>query len=195
MGDRPTYASVTGEPCTCKYLQRAAEDPRVPIIFDDRTGEYQYTYQEPRSRGASTLVIYHCPFCGGAAPASKRHLLFRVIPPEEEERLIALLGRIHTIADTLKSLGKPDDDNPTGTVSKTDETEDSPPSTRFARTLTYKRLSDSADVRIEARPDGTVSCWLQGKYVGDAQPAPAPNQSLQLVRRCLARLARLLRLR
>ena len=167
MGDRQTHASVTDEPCSCKYLQRAADDPRVPIIFDDSTGEYQYTYQEPKSSGLSTLIIYHCPFCGGTAPASKRHLLFHVISPEEEERLAAIITPIRSIADALKILGKPDDDNPTGIISGTTETEDSPPSIRYSRTLTYQGLSDTADVRIEERPDGTISCSLHGKYLGN----------------------------
>ena len=106
----PTFASVTDQPCKCDYLQRRAADPECPIIFDDRVGEYQFTYQKPGAEGLSTLVIFHCPFCGGAAPESKRDLLFALIPSEEEERIATLLRPIHSLDDAIKLLGTPDYD-------------------------------------------------------------------------------------
>src|ERR1700681_961480 len=104
MTHRRTYASVTKTVCTCMYLGQAADDPRSPIVFDADTGEYQFTYQEPECTGPSSLVIYHCPFCGGAAPESKRHLRFAVIPAAEEQRLIALLAPVRSGHDALKIL-------------------------------------------------------------------------------------------
>ena len=68
MARRPTFASVTSEPCTCKYLQKAAEDPDNPIEFDERTKGYLYTYADYQGGEKATLIIYHCPFCGGVAP-------------------------------------------------------------------------------------------------------------------------------
>jgi hypothetical protein len=167
MKDRPTYASVTAEPCTCKYLANAADDPRIPIFFDERTHEYQYTYQESECSGLSTLVIYHCPFCGGTAPASKRHLLFHVIPHEEEDRLAAMLSPIRTIREALERLGSPDHDDPQGEIRREQETDESPSSMRWFRALTYRCLSSAADVRITERDDGTVYTVLQGKPIGD----------------------------
>ena len=163
MNGRPTHASVTDEPCTCKVLQRLADDPSVPIIFDGRTSEYQFIYQEPDASGPSTLVIYHCPFCGGAAPASKRQLLFHIIPPEEQQRFTAMLTPVHTISDALNLLGKPDDDNPAGVISRNDESDQSPSSVTAFRTLTYRGLSDVADVCFTERPDGLAHWSLQGK--------------------------------
>src|SRR5262245_31409611 len=147
MSDRPTYASVTNEPCTCKYLANAADDPRIPIIFDERTHEYQYTYQEPECCGPSTLVSYHCPFCGGAAAASKRHVLFHVSPPHEEARLAALLSPIRTMREALERLGSADHDDLQGETRREGETDDLPPSIRWYRALTYRSLSKVADVR------------------------------------------------
>lgn len=54
-----TYASVTDVSCECGYLQRSADDPDVPIEFDQETNEFHFC------KGGATLIIYRCPFCGG----------------------------------------------------------------------------------------------------------------------------------
>lgn len=61
------------ETCACNYLQYAADDPQNPIRFDEVGRMYQFTYQEPDCVGLSVLLIYHCPFCGGAALRSRDH--------------------------------------------------------------------------------------------------------------------------
>ncbi len=167
MNERPTHASVTDVACTCKYLQRAADDPSIPIVFDKRTNEYQYVYQRSGEDGPSNLIIYHCPFCGGAAPASKRHLLFHVIPLVEADRLAELLAPLRTVRDAIERLGVPDHDDPIGEVRRQDETDESPSSITPYRTLTYESLSDVAQVRITERRDGSIDWSLQGKYIGD----------------------------
>jgi hypothetical protein len=161
---KPTFASVTEQSCTCDYLQKEANDPESPIIFDEPTGEYQFTYQEPGCEGRSTLVIYHCPFCGGTAPESKRALLFAVIPRAEEERLAEILAPIQTIKDALATFGTPDFD---GFVEVRQHERDDKPSTRaHHRQIRYERLSEVADVWIDECPDGRAFWQLQGKYVG-----------------------------
>ena len=168
LAERPTFASVTDTACTCGYLQRAADDPRLPIVFDPLTCEFHFRYSEAAGGVAATLVIYHCPFCGGAAPKSKRHLLFAVIPPDEEERLARLLVPVRTIRGALRRLGKPERDDPSGT-SVTVEGASGDPIVRRHRTLVYEHLSAVADVWITERSDGAVSWQLQGKYVGPSQ--------------------------
>ena len=165
LAECPTFASVTDTACTCGYLQRAADDLTVPIVFDPLTAEFHFKYGQAAGEAASSLVIYHCPFCGGAAPRSKRRLLFAVIPPEEEERLAAVLARVRTIRSALKRLGKPQRDDPSGTRVSVEGTS-GPPIVRRHRMLTYEHLSAVADVWIAERSDGTVSWQLQGKYVG-----------------------------
>jgi hypothetical protein len=161
---KPTSASVTDQPCTCDYLQNAAADPDNPISFDQQTGEYQFTYQEADCEGISTLVIYHCPFCGGAAPESKRALLFAVVSRREEERLAQILAPIRTIDEALQRFGKPDFND----YVKVHQPEQAgkPPSVEYHRQIRYEKLSDVADVWIEEYPDGRASWQLQGKYVG-----------------------------
>ena len=163
MAEKPTFASVTGTQCTCHYLLRAADDPANPIIFDERTGEYQFTYSEDGSESKAMLVIYHCPFCGGAAPRSKRHLLFEVIPRDEEQRLAGLLKPIATIREAIEALGNPDFADYSTT--RKAERDGSPPVTSFQRELRYSGLSDVAVVCISEGRDGKAYWQLQGKPV------------------------------
>lgn len=88
-----TFASVTDEDCKCGSLERDANDPDSPIIFDVELNEYQFEYTVG-DKGKAKMTIYHCPFCGGAAPESHRENLFAVIPNEEEARLRELTARI-----------------------------------------------------------------------------------------------------
>jgi hypothetical protein len=156
---KPTHASVTEEPCTCDYLQNAADDPGNPIVFDAQTAEYQFSYDD-----GAMLVIYHCPFCGGAAPESKRALLFEQIPEAEQERLGKLLHGITTIDAAIKKFGKPDFEGVS--TSKHPERQDKPPRIEHHRDIRYHNLSDIAEIWITERPDGSIYWHLQGKYIG-----------------------------
>ena len=155
---KPTHASVTEEPCTCGYLQNAADDPSNPIVFDTQTAEYQFSYD------GAMLVIYHCPFCGGAAPKSKRALLFEQIPEAEQERLAKLLYGITTINAAIKRLGKPDFEGTS--TSQYPEQEGTAPRIEHHRVVRYHNVSDVAEIWITERPDGSIYWHLQGKYIG-----------------------------
>jgi hypothetical protein len=153
-----THASVTTKRCRCDYLQNAADDPDNPIRFVPRTAEYQFAY------GDSMLVIYHCPFCGGAAPESKRHMLFAQIPDAEDERLTELMDGLRTIEDVIGRLGKPDFEGLS--TARHFECENQAPSIQHHRDIRYHRFSEVADIWITERPDGTIFWRLQGKYIG-----------------------------
>jgi hypothetical protein len=168
---KPTHVSVTQEPCACRYLERAADDPRSPITYDPELDEYNFEYPSPCAdaacgAGKASLRIYHCPFCGGAAPPSKRGLLFAVVAPAEERRLYKLLGGIKTLDEALQTFGPPDDDNPYGLTERGPEREATGPTVESFRTLRYSGLSESADVHIAESRTGGVHFWLQGKYLG-----------------------------
>jgi hypothetical protein len=163
MADRLTFASVTKAACRCGYLRRAADDPALPIVFHRPTGEFHFQYQQAESEGYSTLIIFHCPFCGGAAPRSKRPLLFHVIPPDEERRLTRLLAGITTVRGALRKLGPPEYDNPRGTGLETPERPGRGPTKQWYRALCYQKLSKVADVWFTERGDGRASWYLQGK--------------------------------
>ncbi len=166
---KPTHPSVTKELCTCDYLQNAADDPHNPITFDVDTAEYQFSYDE------AMLVIYHCPFCGGAAPESKRHLLFAQISDTEESRLANLLHGIVTIGDARQKLGKPDFEGTSTT--KYPEKEDEAPRIQHHRNIRYHNLSDVAEIGFTERPDGTIFWQLQGKHVGTDAGNTTPDDT------------------
>jgi hypothetical protein len=168
VAQRPTSASVTDVICSCGYLARAADDPDVPIEFDERTGEYQFTYWEPGECDAegcspAMLVIYHCPFCGGAAPASKRALLFHAIPRAEQQRLFSILTPLKTIEAAIAALGTPDWDDEIGGVSRTSPDDGRPSVITCSRRRCYKKLSEIADVWLDECRDGMAYWSLQGK--------------------------------
>lgn len=172
---KPTHSSVTEKLCECRYLEDAANDPDLPIQFEETAGEFQFQYEEQRpscfqylsraiwghSVPAAMLVIYHCPFCGGAAPKSKRHLLFATISRDEESRLSKLLKSIKTIDDAIRELGQPDSDGHLGT--KTPESESQPSKIVHHRRIRYRGLSEVADVSITERLDGSAYWQLHGK--------------------------------
>jgi hypothetical protein len=164
MQDKPTSSSVTTVPCECGYLQRAADDSDNPIEFEKDTNEFHFTYAEPSDGNKATLMIYHCPFCGGAAPKSKRDLLFAHVSREERERLATLLKPLKTIEDTLDTLGVPDHDG--YSVTEDQSHGELPPNIVYNRLLRYSGLSEVADVCISECFDGTVRWTLQGKFIG-----------------------------
>lgn len=161
MREKPTWASVTSKPCRCSYLNDAAADEANPIVFDERTGEFQFTYFEEGGEFPSMLIIFHCPFCGGTAPKSKRPELFKSIPRDEEERLASILQPIATIDDALTQLGIPDTDS--HSKSRQYEREGKVPTVQYFRMIQYNGLSDVAIVSFTERSDGKAYWQLQGK--------------------------------
>jgi hypothetical protein len=166
-----THASVTETPCRCGYLLGQSGDPLSPIAFDPLTGEYHFRYRRGSAdEGDSLLIIYHCPFCGGAAPKSKRPLLFATIPAKEQQRLAKLLEPIRTLRAALRRLGRPDTEERSMWSVGPRPGRKSPIRLRF-RGLRYQHLSDVADVSIKQWADGTVHWQLVGKYVGPKKRA------------------------
>jgi hypothetical protein len=161
---KPTGASVTTTACTCKYLERASDEPEVPIVFDAEMNEYHLT-NVGKNRGHT--MIYHCPWCGGAAPRSKRGTFFATISQREEERLRRRTSGLMTVSAVVKKFGKPDADLDEGIVLKTPESKEKPPTIKSYRSIVYERLSETADVRFtDYGPDGGLRVTFQGKYLG-----------------------------
>ncbi len=53
---KPTSTSVTSTQCTCGALQRAAEEPSIPIVFDARLNEY-HIMNIGRDKGEEDLDV------------------------------------------------------------------------------------------------------------------------------------------
>ncbi|HEY1959892.1 MAG TPA: hypothetical protein VGH28_29995 [Polyangiaceae bacterium] len=167
---KPHSASVTAVPCKCKTLERNAEEPDCPVFFDAELNEYNIENRRRRSR----WNIYHCYFCGGAAPRSKRASLFATIPGRERERLTHLISGFADFDEVLARFGKPDEDMPVGVTDSRDATETTGPTVTPHRALRYHGLSKVADVEfIDYGPKHGVRASLQGKYIGPPRPRRA----------------------
>ncbi|MEM6823241.1 MAG: hypothetical protein AAF558_15030 [Verrucomicrobiota bacterium] len=147
--------------CDCESLWQCAKDPENPIQFDEEMNEFHLVY------GKSKMMIYHCHFCGGRVPVkSKRSSLFSQPTHGEREKLMKLVEGISTLEDTLKVLGDPDEDFPTGEAHTTPPDGDEPEKTVFFRTLRYKGLSNMADMRVRVYPTDKVQFIIESKYIG-----------------------------
>ena len=91
-----------------------------------------------------------------------------MIPRGEVDRLALRLGGVDTIEDALARLGTPDDDNPRGSSTRKDETESTPSFVQYFRTLTYRGMSDVADVWICELGNGKAYWQLWGKRMNRA---------------------------
>jgi hypothetical protein len=155
-------------PCTCSYLQEAADDPENPIVFDKQTEEFQFQYT--RGNGVESesgmLLIFHCPFCGGSAPRSIRDLLFARTPNDEVERISELLTPIQTLSDAVRDLGPPDSDS--HGIARGRETDDHPSSVERIRQIGYQSISEVAEVCFQVLPNDSVHWQLFGKPLGAA---------------------------
>ncbi len=151
--------------CKCGYLERQANRPDSPIQFDAALNEYHFLYLTSTG-GNAKLMIYHCPFCGGRAPKSKRETLFATLTIAEQQRLVELTKRLRTVDEVLIALGPPDLDNEAGVICVASEREEKPEATQSYRTLVYRKLSDTADIHVRVYPTDQVAITFIGKYIG-----------------------------
>ncbi len=122
-------------PCECDWLERKAANPDVPIFWDEMTGEYQLRWGPDDAKASS--IFYHCPFCGGRAPASRRNKLFAVIPEAESVRLLRLTSGFDTLDEVIDAFGEPDHDFGSSERLMQPERGDDPPTVQAARVLQY----------------------------------------------------------
>lgn len=142
MGEKPNFDSVTDIPCKCDYLAREAAEPNVPIEFDPEMNEYCITHKN----GSGGLKIFHCPWCGGAAPKSRLAEHFETLTWDEIGRLQELTAGIQTIDEAVAQFGAPQTDQPRGLTVQTPGSETEPSRTESFRTLTFTGLSSTGDV-------------------------------------------------
>ena len=156
-------------PCKCGWLENSAGDPDSPVRFDPEMNEYHCVY--PNSEGGKVQMnIYHCPFCGGRAPKSKRSTFFARLTSKETRRLTELTNKLESLEQVFAALGQPDRDGPVGMTVVTPEGDGKPETTQNFRVLVYTKLSETADIHVTVYPMDRVAFTFQGKYVG-ATPA------------------------
>ena len=146
--------------CECGILDDAANDPAMPVFFDAQLNEY---YIARTGELSGHLLIYHCPFCGGRAPKSKREEMFWAMTPEEMHRIRDITLSVETVSDAIAKFGEPDEDIPSGYGEITPPQPDKPQTTRFFRVLRYHRLSEIAVLDFVVHPEGKVHLSYSGK--------------------------------
>lgn len=160
--ESPNPLSKTSTPCSCGWLERAAQDSELPIEFDRQLNEYHL-----RRREDGYWLIYHCPCCGGAAPRSKRDELFARVHQKESFRLHELTKNLQTLDQVLEVLGEPEGDLDAGVTIERHE-ENGPDQIETFRTLIYSSKSKTADILVAVSRTGQVaSVTFQPKYIGD----------------------------
>jgi hypothetical protein len=158
---KPNGMSVTSAACRCKWLERTAAEPTDPVVYDELTGEYHIT-----KAAGGHLVIYHCPFCGGAAPLSRRDELFAYITHAEADRLEALTAGLNTIEEAVAALGSPERDLAKGLRVHDPPKGRKAPEVKSFRSLTFTQLSKTADIILTDLGPAGLRFTFQGKYLG-----------------------------
>src|SRR5262245_45085220 len=90
--------------CKCGFLESQANHPDSPIRFDPGLNEYHFIYRTTTSADAK-MMIYHCPFCGGRAPKSRRSESFHRLTDVERQRLCELTKDVRTLQDAAAAFG------------------------------------------------------------------------------------------
>ena len=138
----------------------------MPVEFDEGVNEYHLVVDSPNGRGIE--ILRYCPWCGGAAPESRRDELFARLTQTEIGRLTTLTSGLKTLEAVVQALGPPDDDLNPGVKYLYPETANSPPTAEVCRTLVYRSISDTAEVHASERSDGSVSFSFSGKPLGSS---------------------------
>jgi hypothetical protein len=137
------------------------------ILFDERMGEYQI--RRPDGTGAGPL--YHCPFCGGAAPKSKRASFFARVTWAETSRLKRLTKGVSSVAEALERFGTPTRDLADGMTIQTPASDTEPPTVTSFRVVRWDNLSDTASVDLTDYGVRGIKFTFVGKYLGDRKSA------------------------
>ncbi len=111
-------------------------------------------------------LIYHCPWCGGVTPKSKRETFFAAIPFAEDARIRAVFKGLKTIKDVIDELGPANYDNPDANMFNLRERDGLPPLREGGHYLRYDHLSDVVDVHVREHPGRGIWVSLTGKYLG-----------------------------
>lgn len=169
MSNPKSIVSVTDIPCSCGYLGRTAKDSRFPVRFDAQYNEYYFDHSLSSGTTVS-IVLYHCPMCGGVASKSRRDESFANLSEQESLRVNALIHNLKTIEDIERSLGAPDMEEtfrPPADFGLV-QPGTSRPETGSVRLLTYNRLSKTADVQFTVYSNNKIERAIVPKNIGAA---------------------------
>jgi hypothetical protein len=149
---QPNSQSVTTTPCTCGYLERQANNPDSPFVFDDAVNEYHFIFKF-RDRDVQ-LMIYHCPWCGGVASDSHRGSLFHDLDSDSCNEICEKTASCKTLDDVIAILGAPDDDEFTSI--RHNERGGTPPRVDRVRRITFHYLNEKMSVSFQPLVGGSI---------------------------------------
>jgi hypothetical protein len=167
------FPSVTRIRCTCGFLKRDARDLSLPLRFDPILNEYSFQFDLP-SGTRMTLILSHCPRCGGVASASDRDKFFALVSAAESSRLKAITDKLTNVQKIERTLGASDEDRAYMPIPEFAEMQ--PRSGRREmkkiRVMYYTRLSETADVHFKVYSNGEVERLILPKYLGHKRQPP-----------------------
>lgn len=159
--------------CQCKAVECAASDSNCPVEFDATLNEYNIVSIDGRHR----YRLYFCWFCGGKLPRSKRSRLFKTPLAAEVNSMKKEVAIIHSVADAVDRLGKPDAQYDAGI----DEQLSS--GVRCQRQLIYSSRWRSLVLTVREGRDGTVDFAYAGKQIENANGSARRKQSGKIAAR------------
>jgi len=160
------FEAVFRRKCKCRWLERWANDPTHPIVFDERLNEFQIVQHDH----AGYSMIYYCPFCGGKAPKSVRQTLWTEVTQQEAHRLHELTSHIQTSKELFATFGEPDRDYAVGGGSMTEGTDTCAPEVTVGeRRVVYLSLSDTAEVHVRIDRYDRLRFSFMGRYLGEGK--------------------------
>jgi hypothetical protein len=143
-------------------LELQANQPDSPIRFDPKLNEYHFIYRTSTSE-ETMMMIYHCPFCGGRMPNSRRDDLFHRLTRAEQHSLSELTKAMRTVQDVTAAFGEPEIRQPIGMVITTPEKDGKPETTQSYPMMIYTTLSETANIHVTVYPTDKVAISFQGK--------------------------------
>jgi hypothetical protein len=146
----------TKEACDCGVISAMLNDPDSGLTLgEDNTFLL-----------AGQWLVYHCPFCGGLLPHSRKPIWYPQLTDDERARLQQLVEGITTAEEAIQRLGPPDYDafmgvheSINGRLVYNEEL------SKKNRNVEYYNLSEHANIEFYFHVDYGVECRIEVKLI------------------------------
>jgi len=162
------HFSVTGRFCRCGWPGFLPSSDEVEVKFD-RTWKMCFLRILTRSGEKVSLVIYHCPICGGVLSELQSTRSSFGVPVAELKRLGGLLAGVGTIEAAVDRFGTPDFQSFAENKSVEPKVGDSGRIQARLRKIVYSGLSSWVDVALIETVDRGVHIAFLPKKTGRPQ--------------------------
>jgi len=138
-----------------KILILLAKDGNSPIIFDERTSEYQIYYEtisDSGNKAQRKFPLRFDPFTGKPLKA-KREDLFQKVDPAEEKDFLSKRRNIKSVQDIVDAFGSPSRTWPKGSAPED------------ATQIDYLDSYETIGISFNILDDGSVKSMRYGKQI------------------------------